>query len=73
MADEPKDVLIEAAVSAFRERNAFGRILPASAWWDLAPEDREALFGRQLESRLLERAIDPDGLSSTARAVLERL
>ncbi|PYV11521.1 MAG: hypothetical protein DMG07_18960 [Acidobacteria bacterium] len=73
MADEPKDVLIEAAVSAFRERNAFGRILPASAWWDLAPEDREALFDRQLESRLLERAIDPDGLSSTARAVLERL
>ena len=73
MADEPKDVLIEAAVSAFRERNAFGRILPASAWWDLAPEDREALFDRQLESRLLERAIDLDGLSSTARAVLERL
>jgi hypothetical protein len=73
MADEPKDVLIEAAVSAFRERNAFGRILPASAWWDLAPEDREALFDRQLESRLLERAIDPDGLTSTARAVLERL
>jgi hypothetical protein len=73
MTDEPGDFLIEAAVSAFRERNSWGRILPAPAWMDLPPADREALFERQLVSRLIERAIHPSGRSSTIRAVLARL
>jgi len=73
MTDEPKELLIEQAVSAFRERNAWGRILPSPAWWDLSEGEREALFTCQLESRIVERAVDPDGLSSTVRAVLERL
>ena len=73
MSDDPKDLLIEKAVSAFRERNAWGRILPSPSWLDLPPEDRDALFARQLESRLIERALDPNGLSTTARAVLKRL
>ena len=37
MTDEPKDLLIEEAVSAFRERNSWGRVLPSPAWWDLPP------------------------------------
>lgn len=73
MTDDPKDLLIEEAVSAFRERNSWGRILPSSAWWDLPPGERESIFERQLASRVLERAIDPNGRSSTVRAVLERL
>ncbi|PYV33931.1 MAG: hypothetical protein DMG09_21700 [Acidobacteria bacterium] len=73
MSDDPKELLIEEVVSAFRERNAWGRILPSPSWLDLTAEDREALFARQLESRLIERALDPNGLSSTARAVLKRL
>jgi hypothetical protein len=73
MIDNPKDLLIEQAAAAFRERNAWGRILPSSAWWDLAPEDREAVFTRQLESRLIERALRRDGLSCTVQAVMERL
>jgi hypothetical protein len=73
MSDKPRDLLIEEAASAFRERNCWGRILPSPAWLDLSMEDRDRLFGSQLESRLVERALDPAGLSNTARAVLARL
>lgn len=73
MTDEPKDLLIEAAVSAFRERNNWGRVIPSPAWRDLPPGDRETLFERQLASRVIERAIDREGRSTTVRAVLGRL
>ncbi len=73
MSDDPKDLLIERAASAFRERDTWGRILPSPAWRDLSPEDRDAAFERQLESRVIERALHPAGLSATVRAVLERL
>ena len=68
-----RDVLIEAATTAHRDRDATGRILPSAAWHDLGPEEREKLFRNQLVSRRLERAADPDGLTTTARAVLERV
>ncbi len=73
MTDESRDLLIEEAVSAFRERNSWGRVLPSPAWFDLPEEDREAVFERQLASRIIERAVDPSGASTTVRAVLERL
>ncbi len=73
MSDDPKELLIEQAVSAFRERDAEGRIIPSPAWWDLAPEDRDALYVAQAESRIVERALDPAGLSATVRAVLSRI
>ena len=73
MTDEPKDLLIEEVVSAFRERNTWGRVLPSPAWRDLAPADREALFERQLDSRIIERALDRNGRTSTVRAILGRL
>lgn len=71
--DRERDLLIEAAASAHRERDTTGRILPSPAWLDLAPADRDAAFERQLEARWLEAALDPEGLSTTARAVLDRL
>lgn len=68
------DALIEAPLGAFRERDpASGRIKPAAEFFDLAPPEREELFARQTASRLLERALDGGGLSTTARAVLARL
>ena len=73
MKDDPREALFEAATGAFRERDADGRVLPSPDWWDLSPEDRERLFELQAQSRLLERVLDDEGLSSTARAVLERL
>ncbi len=66
-------LLIEAVCSSYRERDAFGRILPSPAWWDLSPDDRDLAFDAQVASRELERALDVDGLSTTARAVLARL
>jgi hypothetical protein len=65
--------IIESAVSAYRDRNAAGRILPSSSWFDLAPEQRDSLFERQLESRWIEQALHPRGWSTTAQSVLDRI
>jgi hypothetical protein len=73
MTDGPIEILIEEAVSAYRERTTSGKILPSPAWWDLPAESREILFQRQLQSRILERTIAPDGLSTTVRSVLRRI
>lgn len=73
MTDDPRDILLEEAVSAYRERSASGRILPSPAWWDLSAESREQLFRRQLQSRILESALDRDGRSTTVKSVLNRL
>ena len=73
MTDDPKEILIEQAVSAYRERTTSGRILPSPAWWDLPPESREELFKRQLQSRIVERAAARDGMSATVRSVINRL
>jgi len=72
-ARDEQDALIEAALVAFRERDpSNGRIKAAAAFFDLAPAARDELFARQMASRHLERAADPAGLSTTARAVIER-
>ena len=73
MSEDLNDLLIEEAASAFRERDSRGRILASPGWWDLPAERRETLFARQLESRIIERALDPKGLSRTVRGVLSRL
>lgn len=73
MNDDPKDILMEEAVSAYRERAASGRILPSPAWYDLPPDAREELFQMQLQSRILERVSSPDAMSTTVRSVLNRL
>ena len=64
--------LLERAVSAFRTRTPDGEIRFAPEWLDLPPAQRDALFRLQLEARILEQAVDPDGLSSTAHLVLDR-
>jgi hypothetical protein len=68
--DEP---LIEAAAGSFRERDAAGNVRFAPAWWDLDPAGRREAFEVACLNRVLEAALDPQGLSSTARAVLARL
>ena len=67
------DLLIESAASAWRERDASGRVVPPPAWWDLAPDERMLAFEAQVETRELERVADRDGFSGTVRAVLARL
>jgi len=61
-----RDAMIEAVVGAYRYQGADGRVRPA-------PEDRlEAARQAELQRRL-EAALDPDRLSTTARAVLARI
>ena len=72
MSDRETPVLIEAAVTAHRERDREGRVVPSAAWWDLSPQDLDTLFVEQTVARELERAIDADGMSGTMRAVLAR-
>ncbi|MCB9535700.1 MAG: hypothetical protein H6704_05480 [Myxococcales bacterium] len=72
MSDE-RDALIEAAAAAYRERDANGRVLDAPAWHDLDEAGRAEAHHRARVMRRLEAALDPEGLSSTARAVLARI
>jgi hypothetical protein len=67
------DSLIEAALTPYRERDREGRLVPPPEWWDLAPERLDVLFREQILAREVERAIDTEGLSGTARAVLRRI
>jgi hypothetical protein len=71
--EREQNTLIEASLTAHRQRDADGRLLPPPEWWDLAPDALDELYRRQLQSRELERLIDPRGLSSTIRAVRARL
>jgi len=71
MSDQ--DVSIEAVTSAFRERSARGEIRAHVAWHDLDDASRVAAFEAARAQRLVEAALDPEGLSSTARSVLARV
>lgn len=73
MNERDRRRLIEAAVSARRERNLDGVILPHPAWADLPEADRERIFEETRLQRRIESAIDPRRLSATGRAVLERI
>jgi hypothetical protein len=64
---------IEELLSAHRERSARGEIRPAPVFYDLRDEARGRAFEAALAQRQLEAALDEDGLSSTARAVLRRI
>lgn len=73
MTDREHDALVEAALTAYRERDPEGRLMPPPAWWDLAPEALDGLFRGQVVARAIERHADPLGWSGTVRAVMARL
>lgn len=68
-----REALIEAAAGAWRPRRPGGGVGSLPAWHDLDADGREESFRAAAQSRRLEAALDPEGLSSTARAVLARL
>ncbi len=68
-----QEALVEQVVSAHRERSALGEIRESPAYCDLDEEGRLAAFDRSLEARAMEAALDPTGLSTTARAILARI
>ena len=66
-------LLIEAVTTAWRPRSLSGEARPHPAWADLDPAGRLEAYEAARVQRALEAARDPEGLSSTARAVLIRL
>lgn len=70
--DKERDALIEEAAGAFRPMRA-GRVGSLPAWHDLDEEGRREAHARAAGQRKIEAALDPDGLSTTARAVLARI
>ena len=71
--DRERELLIEQAAGAWRPRRADGGIGTHPAWADLDGAGRAEAFESARLQRRLEAALDPRGLSSTAKAVLARL
>jgi hypothetical protein len=68
-----REAMIEAAAGAFRARGPSGEVKAHPAWHDLDESGRAEAFEVARRLRRMEAAIDPDALSSTARAVLGRI
>jgi hypothetical protein len=67
-----RELLIEDAAAAWRPR-ASDEIRPHPAWADLDPAGRLEAFDLARLQRRLEAALDAEGLSTTAHAVLARI
>jgi len=67
------ELLIEQVVSAWRPRDRDGRARAHPAWYDLPEDLREQAVKAARRQRRIEAALDPEGLSSTAKAVLARI
>jgi hypothetical protein len=67
MTDEERELLIAAVTSAHRDRGAH------RAWHDLDAAGRIEAFEETLRTRAIEGAASPNGLTSTARAVIARI
>jgi hypothetical protein len=70
---EEREALIEAVAGAFRPRDPLGAIRAHPAFHDLDDAGREEAFELSRRLRALEAAMDPEGLSTTGRAVLARI
>jgi hypothetical protein len=66
------DEVIEQVAGAYRPRpmGATGELRYLPAWHDLSDAGRDEAFRRAVVLRRMEAALDADGLSTTARAVL---
>ena len=68
-----RESMREAAITAWRARDASGTIQPHPAWADLNEAGRSEVYEATLRIRALEAALDPEGLTTTGRAVLARI
>lgn len=66
------ELLIEQVAGAYRPPS-HDQLRYHPAWHDLGPDGRARAYERARAMRALEAALDPDGLSTTARAVLARI
>lgn len=68
-----RETLVEAAAGAFRGRDPHGGVMAHPAWHDLDEAGRLEAFEVAAQAREMEAALDAEGLSTTARAVLGRI
>jgi hypothetical protein len=68
-----REALIEALAGAYRARDPHGAVTSHPAFHDLDDAGRLEAFDAAQRLRLLKAALDPQGLSTTARAVLARI
>jgi hypothetical protein len=74
MTDEEEALLVEQVASAYRPpARAHEELRYHPAWHDLSEAARERAYARGRALRTLEAALDPDGLSTAARAILARI
>lgn len=73
MTPDDEDLLIEQVAGAWRPAPTDGGLHFHKAWHDLGAAARLIAFDRARALRTAEAALDPDGLSTTARAVLARI
>ncbi len=72
MTNDDKELLIEQVAGAWRP-DAGDELQYHKAWHDLDGDGRDAAFDRARTLRRMEAAVDRDGLSTTARAVLAKI
>lgn len=72
MTDEEQELLIEQVAGAYRPHGG-DELRYHKAWHDLDAAARLRAFERARALRAAEAALDPEGLSTTARAVLARI
>lgn len=71
--EDDREELIEALAGAHRARTPLGEIRPHPAFFDLDDAGRTEAFDLAARLRRMEAALDAEGLSGTARAVLARI
>ena len=72
MTREEAELLIEQVAGAYRPPS-HDALAYHAAWHDLDAAGRARAFELARALRPLEAALDPDGLSTTARSVLSRI
>jgi hypothetical protein len=74
MTDEEQQLLVEQVAGAYRPpTRAHEDLRYHPAWHDLDAACRQQAFERGRALRALESALDAEGLSTTAHAVLARI
>lgn len=68
-----EETLVEATLSAHRDRDLDGNLRFHPAFHDLDDAGRRIAFASALRARAIEASMDPEGLSPTVRAVLARI
>jgi hypothetical protein len=67
------DSLIEQLAGAYRSSGIAGEVQAHRAFYDLDEAGRRQAYERSLVLRPIEAALDPEGFSSTVRAVLGQI